>query len=340
MVAVEIHRPASSPAPRDFWTRSCCFPGWTVSPSPPRCGNPSNCCGPGRLPCPRADQQPRHPAQPGLGMAVLGGAAVRSARRILHPARVFHDPYQSHPPQLDRGGHSRLSALPIVDPRGLVTPLFDGWSIDCWIVHEDGHCSFPRGCPMSQRLEMDAEPADHHPFGDGEYRPGIGSGGGPAVRDSGLPYTLHRVRPRPGDGWLFPCGPTIPKGSVSFTGIALLPDWQRLAGEWQAVAVCLEPAPDCTSFPATGRAMCYHRILEDDRSRNEVTCDVGMATAAALYTLEPGIHRRWSWRFRCAEPAHAHPPGRSAYRGRTLAEERSRDICALCRPRPTDAVPL
>src|SRR3954471_18159327 len=27
---------------------------------------------------------------------------------------------------------------PIVDPRGLVTPLFDGWSLDFWFVGDDG----------------------------------------------------------------------------------------------------------------------------------------------------------------------------------------------------------
>ena len=30
------------------------------------------------------------------------------------------------------------SELPIVDPRGLVTPFFDEWSLDAWIMTEDG----------------------------------------------------------------------------------------------------------------------------------------------------------------------------------------------------------
>lgn len=33
--------------------------------------------------------------------------------------------------------------IPIVDPRGLVTPLWDGWSIDCWIVDEDKDALYP-----------------------------------------------------------------------------------------------------------------------------------------------------------------------------------------------------
>lgn len=34
-------------------------------------------------------------------------------------------------------------ALPIVDPRGLVTPFWDGWSIDVWLVDDDGNELLP-----------------------------------------------------------------------------------------------------------------------------------------------------------------------------------------------------
>ena len=34
-------------------------------------------------------------------------------------------------------GLPSLALYPIVDPRGLVTPLLDGWSLDCWIVGEE-----------------------------------------------------------------------------------------------------------------------------------------------------------------------------------------------------------
>jgi len=35
------------------------------------------------------------------------------------------------------------SALPIVDPRGLVTPVYDGWSLDGWILSHDGRTLLP-----------------------------------------------------------------------------------------------------------------------------------------------------------------------------------------------------
>lgn len=33
--------------------------------------------------------------------------------------------------------------LPLVDPRGLVIPLYDGWSIDAWVIEREGHDLIP-----------------------------------------------------------------------------------------------------------------------------------------------------------------------------------------------------
>src|SRR5947207_143782 len=41
-----------------------------------------------------------------------------------------------------------LAAYPIVDPRGLVTPLHDGWSLDFWILTPEG-----RGRMFPSKLE-------------------------------------------------------------------------------------------------------------------------------------------------------------------------------------------
>lgn len=35
------------------------------------------------------------------------------------------------------------AALPIIDPRGLVTPYYDGWSLDAWILRDDGERLVP-----------------------------------------------------------------------------------------------------------------------------------------------------------------------------------------------------
>lgn len=49
-------------------------------------------------------------------------------------------------------GLPELSLYPIVDPRGLVTPLHDGWSIDFWLTDVDGNQLIP-----SRTLDQNAD---------------------------------------------------------------------------------------------------------------------------------------------------------------------------------------
>jgi hypothetical protein len=52
-------------------------------------------------------------------------------------------------------GRPDLPLYPIVDPRGLVTPLYDGWSLDFWVVSEDGKKLLPSKLPqVEQRLNI------------------------------------------------------------------------------------------------------------------------------------------------------------------------------------------
>jgi len=57
-------------------------------------------------------------------------------------------------------GQAGGQELPIVDPRGLVTPLLDGWSIDVWLQPETGGAwHFPsREGVVTQRLDLNGEP--------------------------------------------------------------------------------------------------------------------------------------------------------------------------------------
>src|SRR5262249_39707853 len=40
-------------------------------------------------------------------------------------------------------GFPLFEELPLVDPRGLVSPLWDGWSLDAWLIPDDGKPIFP-----------------------------------------------------------------------------------------------------------------------------------------------------------------------------------------------------
>src|SRR6185369_1785241 len=45
-----------------------------------------------------------------------------------------------------------LAHYPIIDPRGLVTPHFDGWSLDFWIVNPDGTALFPSKTEHAEQM--------------------------------------------------------------------------------------------------------------------------------------------------------------------------------------------
>ncbi len=56
-------------------------------------------------------------------------------------------------------GSPEVDELPIVDPRGLVTPYFEGWSLDAWFLPDDGTLLAPsREDGVTQQLAPGAEP--------------------------------------------------------------------------------------------------------------------------------------------------------------------------------------
>ncbi len=205
------------------------------------------------------------------------------------------------------------SSLPLVDPRGLVTPLFDGWSIDGWVVMEDGHCLIPaRLASLSQRLEM-----------DGNLRIDTRAELGNITLDSETEVVLRSGVPvcrityagfAHSPGWLVVAlRPYNPEGVSFIHKISLLPD----RGGWEVnhrVPVRTDPAPERTLFSCYREGDVYHRVLRDDQ-RKKISCDVGMATAAALYPLEPGVHRRVSVEVPLREIRVARPPVRERTAG-------------------------
>ncbi len=53
-------------------------------------------------------------------------------------------------------GYPDCDTLPLVDPRGLLTPLYDGWSLDAWIIADDGAMLLPSRARVCEQIqEMD-----------------------------------------------------------------------------------------------------------------------------------------------------------------------------------------
>ena len=66
-------------------------------------------------------------------------------------------------------GYPDCDSLPVVDPRGLLTPFLDGWSIDAWVLGDDGRRLLPARCDeVEQRYELaDGAAVETRSSGDG-----------------------------------------------------------------------------------------------------------------------------------------------------------------------------
>lgn len=172
---------------------------------------------------------------------------------------------------------------PIVDPRGLVTPLFDGWSLDFWLVPPNGPPLLPSKLrDFSQTLSL---------AGDLRVRSTARWGNAVLETDVSLcllnqePHCCIRVRV---EG--FPAGtlavalrPYNPEGVSFVEKIGITADgcgWRVNSGS--AVFFDRRPQKFVLSTYRDGDAS---RRLDEHMTGGAVTCPIGMATAVALFDV-------------------------------------------------------
>jgi hypothetical protein len=175
-----------------------------------------------------------------------------------------------------------LAVYPLIDPRGLVTPLYDGWSIDAWLVPKRGPALIPSRVIHSARQTLDTSfqcvttevPADRlnlrsQVWADLEADEAflkvryIGSG----ARDTEL---VISVRPYNCEGIQF------------IDSIRVLParsGWR--INESQDIFFS-EPA-DRSALSTYSEGDVVHNLA--DLHGESIECPVGMATGAACFTL-------------------------------------------------------
>jgi hypothetical protein len=178
-----------------------------------------------------------------------------------------------------------LDALPIVDPRGLLTPFWDSWSLDAWLVTEGGDRLYPS---RSASVEQHLETSDGVAVVTTCEAETMGLTSRAAVATDGdhalclLDLTAHG----PDDGWLVvSLRPYNPEGVSFIHEIRLLED----TGGWR---VDKRRTVEFSQRPAHMR-FSYYR-LGDVKNRlflpsdgDSIYCRVGMATGAALFKLDP-----------------------------------------------------
>lgn len=181
-------------------------------------------------------------------------------------------------------GHPDLCTYPIVDPRGLITPLYDGWSLDLWLVSDSGEKLLPSRLEnVHQQWILTPNLAVKTRCSSGAMQ--LDSVVKMEIQDH-LPITEVQVTGGCSeDGWLIiALRPYNPEGIQFIETVSATtdqPGW-LING---STAVSFDVKPEKLLFSNYEEGDVIHK-LNSAADDSEIACDVGMATAAALFRVE------------------------------------------------------
>ncbi|MFO8153148.1 hypothetical protein [Thioalkalivibrio sp.] len=183
-------------------------------------------------------------------------------------------------------GYPDVDELPIVDPRGLLTPRLDGFSLDGWLMARNGRYLLPSRADDCRQYQ---EVAPEVSVTTETRSPGMMLTSRAWVElETGSPTCKLRLTARSdSDGWLvLALRPQNPEGVSFIHEVQLLPGRDG----WR-----VDDAPELRfSRPAERHHVSdYHHgdvhiHLEDREDQTQGRCDVGLATAAALFPVQAG----------------------------------------------------
>ncbi|MGB5986135.1 MAG: hypothetical protein WBG37_12595 [Desulfobacterales bacterium] len=182
---------------------------------------------------------------------------------------------------------------PLVDPRGMVTPFFDGWSVDAWIIAPDGENLLPpiSAAPRQRQIMEAGRLAVETRFTSQELEL-CSAVEVAADKDVALCRIRYAARSRSGGMLVVALRPFNPEG-VSFVYQVAL-DKQRRA--WRindGALVRFAPSPAGHRVSEYRQGDVYADLLRRAEGFQK-TCPIGMASAAALYPLAPEVEREVS----------------------------------------------
>ncbi len=222
-------------------------------------------------------------------------------------------------------GHPDCDELPIVDPRGLLTPFYDGWSLDGWVLAEDGRCLLPsraRDSRQWQDLDDDVTVVTETTMDGLEL-----TTRSRVVLENGMPVCkLHlRAHATAAASLVLALRPSNPEG-VSFIHRAHLnEDRQGWTVDGNRSVRFSTPAKHHHVSDYQDGDVHIHLSDREDQTRG--VCDVGLVTAAALFAITPGETREVTASIPLGE-AQAQLPSPRAW-----AEERQGHARLVC-PEP------
>jgi len=188
-------------------------------------------------------------------------------------------------------GLPEIPIYPIIDPHGLIIPLHDGWSIDLWIVTKDGKRLLPSKLEESQITQtLHLTPSLEIETVAGKDGLHLRSKAAMVIEGSTPTVEIAISAESDKPGWLIAAvRPYNPEGIQFIDSI-------QLGGTGNELLVN-KTTPVRFSEAPVGLKMAHyeqgdvHNDLNSGEETTAITCDAGMATAAALFPISPGVAR-------------------------------------------------
>ncbi len=183
-------------------------------------------------------------------------------------------------------GRPDLAAYPVVDPRGLVTPLFDGWSLDVWLLPEDDAPLLPsRSEQATQALTYDPDPKVRTRCRSGEHTLETEARMIGTRDEAAIEVAATGACPR-GGRLAVVLRPYNPEGVQFVERIESRENGPGWIVEGKTPVV-LSEAPEDVLFSNYREGDVYRKAMspKGERDKTSIRCDVGMATAAGLFTV-------------------------------------------------------
>lgn len=187
---------------------------------------------------------------------------------------------------------------PIVDPRGLVTPRYDDWSVDAWLIPDSGDPLLPsRTREVDQELSLEVDDTGGGPEGGRGLLVETRCSGDAghlvqrvdAVREEGPKCRIRVEAESDRSGWIaLAVRPSNPEGIRFIHEVERVgPSTLRVNGE---ALIRLGRAPDRLLMSRYRDGDVLHALRSESSMKaaeiDAVECDAGIATAAALFKLD------------------------------------------------------
>ena len=178
---------------------------------------------------------------------------------------------------------------PIVDPRGLVTPLFDGWSLDFWLIGNGAPLLPSKSAQAEQTLDVDENIFVRTNIGDAACA--IRSEVSMERDERGVACVVRvNAMARAGERLVVAARPYNPEG-VSFI------DSVRVANDGRSWLINDIDRVEFSRGAEKCALACYEmgdvlHALGTDDERREIQCSAGMATAAAFFSADEQVEVR------------------------------------------------